>query len=557
MTTLSKRIAMHKKQPGSPLSALPPPPAMRPSSPPPPTVERTTPPGSGITPSKTFSFATEMKFVKELTDIAESLRHVDIPLRRETLRASLQRIQKDYPDVYFPITRDYGTMPQIIRVCVDEGAVFRSKARVPVLICFEVLRPIASPSPEIERLNFSRRRRTSSSLDYVSEEEVENLFDKGAFHRRMNSLESNSRPKSFSGDGTANLQTNRADSTSTQTFDLTAEDGGSPRSDGCGAGSNRSTPRSVSRNILNHGGSSSGSLTTEYANKAEIFKMVLSRRRRAGMVNTGHRRPDSKGGSTTTLNTDFNDGKDEEDNLANLIKQYEESCLLDDSLGNSISPAVETAIEEFKKGNLSHEDLGKIVAKDREFRRNIQENAYLDVQWFVSMAFGESWANKKARVKGASADGGREGWDLLSMIVKSNDDLRQEVCTVQLIELCRDIFADAGLELWLEPYGIISTTSSTGLIETLTDALSLDALKKKDGYVSLSRHFDVSYGHDKSRLTQAKRCFISSLAAYSLVCYLLQIKDRHNGNILLDTEGHLVHIDYGFILGIAPGGSFR
>lgn len=160
-------------------------------------------------------------------------------------------------------------------------------------------------------------------------------------------------------------------------------------------------------------------------------------------------------------------------------------------------------------------------------------------------------------MKQASADGEREGWDLVSMIVKSNDDLRQEVCTVQLIELCRDIFLDAGLELWLEPYGIISTTSSTGLIETLTDALSLDALKKKDGYVSLARHFELSYGHDATRLSNAKRSFITSLAAYSLVCYLLQIKDRHNGNILLDTEGHLIHIDYGFILGIAPGGSFR
>ena len=104
------------------------------------------------------------------------------------------------------------------------------------------------------------------------------------------------------------------------------------------------------------------------------------------------------------------------------------------------------------------------------------------------------------------------------------------------------MFARAALPLWLRPYRILSLSRDSGLIELVHDATSIDRLKKGERYPGTLRgHFERTYGPVGTRgFAVARRKFLNSLAGYAVVCYLLGIKDRHNGNVLLDKEGHLV-----------------
>ena len=99
---------------------------------------------------------------------------------------------------------------------------------------------------------------------------------------------------------------------------------------------------------------------------------------------------------------------------------------------------------------------------------------------------------------------------------------------MQLISYYEKLFKAAHLPLWLFTYRIMSTSKSTGLIELIPNATSLDGLKKRESWPgSLRAHFEASYGPPSSpEFSYAVTEYVKSLAAYSIIAYLLAIKDR-------------------------------
>ncbi|CAM8920616.1 unnamed protein product [Rhodiola kirilowii] len=142
-------------------------------------------------------------------------------------------------------------------------------------------------------------------------------------------------------------------------------------------------------------------------------------------------------------------------------------------------------------------------------------------------------------------------------IFKVGDDCRQDVLALQVIALLRDIFDAIGLNLYLYPYGVLPTGPGRGIIEVVPNSRSRSQMgETTDG--GLYEIFQQDFGIvGSSSFEAARENFIISSAGYAVASLLLQPKDRHNGNLLFDNAGRLVHIDFGFILETSPGGNMR
>jgi len=80
--------------------------------------------------------------------------------------------------------------------------------------------------------------------------------------------------------------------------------------------------------------------------------------------------------------------------------------------------------------------------------------------------------------------------------------------------------------LYLICLRILCLSNDTGLIEPILNTVSLHQIKKHC-QLSLLQYFKREYGsHNSEAFLTAQRNFVESCAAYCLVCYLVQVKDR-------------------------------
>ncbi|TEB31287.1 kinase-like protein [Coprinellus micaceus] len=331
-----------------------------------------------------------------------------------------------------------------------------------------------------------------------------------------------------------------------------------------------STPENGSRDGPSASSSSKTLSLDEYSERmrtAAIMLAQLNEGGRGGLV-TASPRPDGQGDGSNMRRSMSNGGEMSQQQYVTpgrlKLNNVETSAIRDRIMKEMLALEEERVARMQEGDSVMVSQMGETSGSSKTMEDESIIRRELNKVDPSAVVFSESWAAKKSRIRQSSPYGHLARWDCMSVIVKTGGDLRQEQLAVQLIREFQAIWTEEKSGCWVKHFRIMITGSTSGLIETIKDAVSIHSIKKAEyakrlaegrlGHVTLLDHFKSTYGDPSSaKFARAQRNFAKSLAGYSLVTYLLQVKDRHNGNILLDRDGHLIHIDFGFILSNTPG----
>lgn len=136
------------------------------------------------------------------------------------------------------------------------------------------------------------------------------------------------------------------------------------------------------------------------------------------------------------------------------------------------------------------------------------------------------------------------------IILKKDINLRKEnivSCLINILQRKLIEQRDRKRIIHFDPiptYKIIMLSSDTGIIEYLDNCLTLNEISKKR-YTLQNYILD---SNKDSTISEIKTRFYQSLSISSCLSYVLGLGDRHSNNIMIKTNGQILHIDYGYIM---------
>lgn len=538
---------------------------------------------------RTNYFRCETQFMYALQSISTRLLQVPPQARQSALRIELALLNRDLPaEVDIPLllptkgSDSNGRLNRIVRVSPAEATVLNSAEKVPFLLLIEYLK---------DELDFDPASERNQSI-LLNQDDRRYIFDLAYLHDQQR-RESQTRPRmDHRAQSQLELGSTRANGLSSQSASLP----NSPT-----VLTSRSTPHIVRSHTLpvaplEEKDMGDLSVMGMFEDDRQEIDAMLSRSlaglpaRTSQLAVEDHSVPSPRPSDLSFSSQYFTytspdlhpaeitDRASHMRTAATMLAQLESNRVLPRDEAAAIKARIITNMQnmDFTVSQVSLNADG--AAGERKMENDLKTGGMVatnqtpkehsddpSAKWL-----GEDWVSKKERIRRTSPYGHLANWDLFSCIAKTGGDLRQEALACQLIEAMNKAWTDAKVGTWVKKMRILITSENTGLVETITNGLSIHSIKKaltsatmaagenpKGTIASLSDHFSKTFGEPGSQKHNcALECFVRSLAAYSIISYILQIKDRHNGNILLDNEGHVIHIDFGFMLSNSPGGKF-
>ena len=517
------------------------------------------------------SYHSTLNFIDHLCDISNELPKHPIEEQMPYLYEQLLEINKKLPcNVYLPFLQDSVRNYLICHIPLDGVKIFRTKTRCPIMLTFEIIRidevnkEIKKEEEDGEMINLARSKSIASmnsSMALESNTKQKLLKDKINYQPHKNSYRKAdydlSKPVLLQNIGNpsqnSNIKRVQTNINSLKTEKKLKE---------------KNEMHVISDDIENEKKENKKQKKKEDDDEVEDIDTRLEKYKQR------HRMSVSSISSTDTFNEE-----DINEKFKKIVNKFKNNAVNKKREANTIGTSSNNNNEKLDeintKSNLNQTNIEQdniISTKDDIKTNDDNENKYDElIQQDMAKSdkinnninvndiknvFGKSFKHKAKEIKKNSLFGKLDSHKIFRCIFKTHEDLRQEQFATQLINEFYQIFKLENTGCWLNTYEIISTGNDAGLVEMVNDSVSLDQLKQKIHQASLHDFYLFNFGNGDENSAAYKKAmnnYVASLAGYSLVCYFLQIKDRHNGNILIDNEGHLIHIDFGFLLSNAPG----